>query len=602
MATAGLATLLALGACSENRPFERESAGAQTRLAVPSSLTPPISVRDIDGAPTEWKLAERVAEALRSRDIPASAATRSRSAFVLKGEMRPGVERNGRSRVEVVWSIYDGVGKKVGEVTQMAAVPGAAFKAPNEGVVEAMADAAAESIAPLVPSSSLQLADGTETGERKGNDRAKMEERDRVTAVGKMRATTGVSKNLFAPPKREVKAETGSQPAKPAAGTATAPEAAAPKAAAQKAATPKSSATAPAPAPAARYSATPPGTTTAPAPDSKAITAVGRYQGESALSRNLFRPDIDPSKPLPLPRPQRVATEAPSPPAREGPDVEESLSLSAAPEPASDVRPSSLITGRQHAEAPALRADVAERPRQIAESPAPRRETRPEAAQMPEQYAERAARGNYHYWIQVGSHKDEAIARAEWQKIQGAAQAVVGNAGNRVQRADLGARGVFYRIQIGPFASQGEAGQSCAQLKARSVDCFLPPPEPVTATVRPPAEAPVKATPAPQPKPVAKPTEPKPMAKPAEAKPVAKPADPKAVAKPAEAKPLAKPAEAKPAPAEKPKEAAAAPKKPEAEAPALPDQKSDPRPPRNSSAEKPDAPLSTAPGLPGVLD
>jgi hypothetical protein len=354
----------------------------------------------------------------------------------------------------------------------------------------------------------------------------------------------------------------------------------------------------------ARYSATPPSTTVPiPPPDKKAITAVGRYQGESALSRNLFRSDIDPSQPLP--RPQRAKTETPpQPAAREAPEAEESLGLSAAPEPASDSgrRPAApaRVMPPQHAEAPTPRADVVERPRQIAESPAARREApQPQA----EQYAERAARGNFQYWIQVGSHTNEAIARAEWQKIQGAAQAVVGNAGNRVQRADLGARGVFYRIQIGPFASQGEAGQFCAQLKARSVDCFLAPPEPVTATVRPPAEAPAKAAPpAPQPKPVAKPAEPKPMAKPAEAKPVAKPADPKAVAKPAETKPLAKPAEAQPAPAEKPKEAMAAPKKPEAEAPALPEQKPEARPPRNSSAEKPDAPLSTAPGLPGVLD
>jgi hypothetical protein len=98
----------------------------------------------------------------------------------------------------------------------------------------------------------------------------------------------------------------------------------------------------------------------------------------------------------------------------------------------------------------------------------------------------------------------------------------VANAGNRIQRADLGARGVYYRIQIGPFASQGEAGQFCAQLKARSVDCFLAPPEPATASVRPPEEAPRKAVaPAPPPKPAAKPAEPKPMAKPAEVKPVA---------------------------------------------------------------------------------
>src|SRR5258706_13426857 len=102
-ATAVLALLIATGACSENRPFERESAAAQAKLAVPSSLTPPISGQDVAGAPEEWKLAERVAEALRSRDIPASAATRSRSAYVLKGQLRQGVERNGRSRVEVAW-------------------------------------------------------------------------------------------------------------------------------------------------------------------------------------------------------------------------------------------------------------------------------------------------------------------------------------------------------------------------------------------------------------------------------------------------------------------------------------------------------------------
>lgn len=582
-AAAGIA-LLALGACSENRPFERESAGAQTRLAVPASLTPPIAVHGIAGAPAEWKLAERVAEALRSRDIPASAAMRSRSAYVLKGEMRPGVERNGRSRVEVVWNLYDGLGKKVGEVTQMAAVPGAAFKAPNEGVVEAMADAAAESIAPLVPSSSLQLADGVETGERRGNDRARIEERDRVTGVGKMPATTGIARNLLAPPKRDVKVEAA--PAKPA-----------PRAAAANTAAPKPAA----PPPAARYSATPPAPVAPPPADKKAITAVGRYQGESALSRNLLRTEHDPAKPLP--RPQRAAPRPPSQPAmREGPEAEESLSLSAVPEPASDTR-RARAPAPQHAEAPTPRADVAERPRQIAESPAPRREAAPERPAAPVQYAERPARGGFQFWIQVGSHKDEGIARAEWQKIQGAASTVVVNAGNRIQRADLGARGVYYRIQIGPFASQGEAGQLCAQLRARSIECFLAPPERATATVRPPEEAPVKpAMTAPQPKPAAKPTEPKPVAKPADVRPVAKPAEPMPAAKPHDAKPLAKPAEAKPAPAEKPREAAAMPKKPEAEAPALPEQKPEAKPPRNASAEKPDAPLSTAPGLPGVLD
>jgi hypothetical protein len=540
LAIAGTAALLATGACSENRPFERESASAQTRLAVPTSMTPPISVRGIDGAPDEWKLSERVAEALRSRDIPASAASRSRSAFVLKGEMRQGAQKNGRSRVEVVWSLYDGLGKKVGEVTQMAAVPGGAFKTPNEGVVEAMADAAAESIAPLVPSSSVQLADGTETGERKGNDRAKMEDRDRVTAVGKMQANTGVAKNLLTPPpKREAKIEAGT--AKPVTRiAATTPPGAKPQAAAPATATP--------PPPATRYSATPPATTTG---DKKALTAVGRYEGASALSRNLFRPDVDPSKPLPPP--QRVKKDEPTrqtatpatreTPPRETMESEESLSLSAAPEPASDstrrAGPPTRIAPPQRAEAETPRADVpppAERPRQIAESPAPRKEAPPErrpeqrVAPKPEQFAERAGRGGYQYWIQVGAHKDEAASRAEWQKIQAAAGGIAANAGNRIQRADLGARGVYYRVQIGPFASQGEAGQFCAQLRARSVDCFLAAPETATASTVPPEtrpnEEPVRKAAPPAPKPIAKPAEPKPVAKPPELKQVAKPVEP----------------------------------------------------------------------------
>ncbi len=549
---AGVSAVLATGACSENRPFERESAGAQTRLAVPTSMTPPISVRGIDGAPSEWKLSERVAEALRSRDIPASSALRSRSSYVLKGEMRQGVERNGRSRVEVVWSLYDGVGKKVGEVTQMAAVPGTAFKAPNEGVIEAMADAAAESIAPLVPSSSVQLADGTETGERRANERAKIEDRDRVTAVGKMKSESGVAKNLLEPPKPVAKADVKVDGGSPSAKTA------------RSAATPPASAR------------TTPPATAATGGDKKAITAVGRYEGASTLSRNLLRPDIDPSKPLPVPR-RAAATEVPRQTASRDPgDAEESLG--AGPVPASE-------GGRRIADPAPLHRTPADPPRrtqapqlpQIAEIPAPRREVvlpRPQVqpaprVEPPEQYAERAARTGYQYWIQVGANKDEAASRAQLEKLQGASQGLFANVGNRIQRADLGARGVYYRIQLGPFASAGEAGQFCAQLKTRQIDCFLAAPEATTAATQP-------TTPA--------------------ARPAAPPPQRKAAPAP---KPVAKPAESPPAPkADPPKPTeTAAPKKPEPEAPTpLPEPK-----PRDS-AEKPDAPISTAPGLPGVLD
>ncbi|MCW5774334.1 MAG: SPOR domain-containing protein [Rhodospirillaceae bacterium] len=493
VAATGVAIVLTTGACSENRPFERETNGAQAKLAVPSSITPPISVQGIDGAPGEWKLAERVADALRSRDIPASSTSRRSKAYVLKGEMRQGTVRNGRSRVEVVWSLYDGVGRKVGEVTQMAAVPGAVFKAPNDGVIDAMADAAAESIAPLVPSSSLQLADGLETGERKPNERARIEDRDRVTAVGKMPARSGVAKNLLDPPK-------------PPANAARADIASTRRAA-------------------------PPASTEARG-DKKAVTAVGRYQGTSALSRNLFRTDVDPSKPLPRPKmPTPRATEA-----------EESLG--AHPVPADDRRrdaarkSAEAIRQPQRAEADIAKTDIVPGTgRQQAESTQPP----PRTAAVP--------RGSYEHWVQLGSHRDEATSRAEWEKIQRAAGAILASAGNRIQRADLGSRGVYYRIQVGPFASAGEATRLCAQLKAQRIDCFLPPAERADpGDTRPKAAAPKAAPKVAAPK----------------AKPPAKPNDTAAVPPKAPEKAPAKPGSAK--------------------------------------AEKPDAPISTAPGLPGVLD
>ena len=77
--------------CGENRAFERESAQLQgSKLLVPTQLTPPIFVEPVAGAPSEWGLAEKMAEALRTRDIPASAKVAGRSSYILKGSVRDG--------------------------------------------------------------------------------------------------------------------------------------------------------------------------------------------------------------------------------------------------------------------------------------------------------------------------------------------------------------------------------------------------------------------------------------------------------------------------------------------------------------------------------
>jgi SPOR domain len=42
-----------------------------------------------------------------------------------------------------------------------------------------------------------------------------------------------------------------------------------------------------------------------------------------------------------------------------------------------------------------------------------------------------------------------------------------------VQRADLGAKGIFYRAMVGPFASAGAADQFCNSLKAAGGQCTI---------------------------------------------------------------------------------------------------------------------------------
>ena len=42
-----------------------------------------------------------------------------------------------------------------------------------------------------------------------------------------------------------------------------------------------------------------------------------------------------------------------------------------------------------------------------------------------------------------------------------------------VQEADLGPKGVYFRVQAGPFETRSKANALCAELKNQSVDCLV---------------------------------------------------------------------------------------------------------------------------------
>lgn len=77
------------------------------------------------------------------------------------------------------------------------------------------------------------------------------------------------------------------------------------------------------------------------------------------------------------------------------------------------------------------------------------------------------------YRLQLGALGSEEAAKQEWLRLQKQEPDVLGKLSLAVSRIDLGAKGVYYRIQAGPIADAAQAAQSCATLKSRNVGCIL---------------------------------------------------------------------------------------------------------------------------------
>lgn len=71
------------------------------------------------------------------------------------------------------------------------------------------------------------------------------------------------------------------------------------------------------------------------------------------------------------------------------------------------------------------------------------------------------------YFVQLGSVQSASGAAAEWKRYQKVYASELSGMAHRVQAADLGARGTFYRIQAGPL-SRAQADAICDSIKTQS--------------------------------------------------------------------------------------------------------------------------------------
>ncbi len=492
---AALVLLVAGGAvagCGDNRPFSRNNTASDaTKLAVPSTLTPPVQVGRIDGAPAAWHMNEKVAEALRQRDIPSGTAKQGQTGYVLRGEVRQTNQTAESSQVNVVWKLYDNKGNKVGEVTQVAAIPRGAMRKTNDDLLEAIADAAAESISPIVPSTRIDVADNVTTGEP-DDKKAARAAKDKVTALGRQKPTnSGIARNF----KAHVNGDK----------------------------TPKATALT-LPRPLAKRD-----------DDAKRATAIGRLDdGNSVLSRNLAK-GINPAAGDDT-KTKRRKVDARPPELSDPKRAEPKIAFRERPRPVKLHK----VDGTQVATAPKTKAEPTKRPphvvtefypnaskarRQataptpvkrvtIASTPAPKaspparkkvaaiapstRSTTVDIPPPPKKMVKKVAKrtvkkavepapkqvaatppartaGKFVFWVQVGSYRTATLSAAKWTETRDRAPALLGNVAHRIHRARVGDRGIWHRIQVGPYATKSLALEKCRQLKAAQVDCFILP-------------------------------------------------------------------------------------------------------------------------------
>ncbi|NLH79474.1 MAG: SPOR domain-containing protein, partial [Phyllobacteriaceae bacterium] len=82
-----------------------------------------------------------------------------------------------------------------------------------------------------------------------------------------------------------------------------------------------------------------------------------------------------------------------------------------------------------------------------------------------------AAGGSGDWVVQISSSKSEAEARNSLAAAQRRYSALAGKSGD-VQRADLGAKGTYYRARVSG-GSREAASSLCAQVKAQGGDCVV---------------------------------------------------------------------------------------------------------------------------------
>ncbi len=74
--------------------------------------------------------------------------------------------------------------------------------------------------------------------------------------------------------------------------------------------------------------------------------------------------------------------------------------------------------------------------------------------------------------LQIGAFDNEQAATGAWTRFRTRYDAA-GTLFPDIQKVDLGAKGIWYRLRAGPFSDRTAAVAACTKLKAAGATCFV---------------------------------------------------------------------------------------------------------------------------------
>jgi cell division septation protein DedD len=140
-----------------------------------------------------------------------------------------------------------------------------------------------------------------------------------------------------------------------------------------------------------------------------------------------------------------------------------------------DVAAASPVPDASTTETPPVGQASALRPPPARPEPAPRGRSEPASAAEPTPapaQSTQVAAIDDRFRVQVAAVREEVDARRAWDLFVADLGPVLRDVQPFFERAQT-ANGIFYRVQIGPFATQQAAESLCEELKQRNASCFV---------------------------------------------------------------------------------------------------------------------------------